>query len=299
MNLIQELTQKQLISPPKWLPNNTHYLVMMGSVAYGASNDTSDIDVYGFAIPPKEVVFPHLAGEIPGFGRQKKRFEQYQQHHIEDKAAKGGRGKQYDVTVYSIVKYFSLVMENNPNMVDSLFAPSHCIMYSSQIGQMVRENRKLFLHKGAWHKFKGYAYSQLNKMQNKKGQGRRAEWVEKYGFDVKFGYHLVRLLLEVEEILETGNLTLDRNGQLLKAIRNGEWNKEQVINFFHTKEQSLEQLYHESELPHSPNEEAIKALLVRCLEAHYGDLSDAVTIPTQPETTINQLIDVLKSAGYV
>ena len=29
------------------------------------------------------------------------------------------------------------------------------------VGNLVREKRKLFLHKGAWPKFKGYAYSQL------------------------------------------------------------------------------------------------------------------------------------------
>ncbi|MEM7033402.1 MAG: nucleotidyltransferase domain-containing protein [Chloroflexota bacterium] len=207
MNLIQKLVKKQLISPPKWLPNNVHYLVMMGSIAYGASNDSSDMDVYGFCIPPKSTVFPHLAGEIPGFGTQKKRFEQWQEHHIFDAEEKGGQGREYDLSIYSIVKYFNLVMQNNPNMVDSLFVPPHCVLYQTQIGQLVRENRQLFLHKGAWHKYKGYAYSQLNKMQNKKSEGKRRDLVKQYGYDVKFAYHLVRLLLEVEEILETGNLT--------------------------------------------------------------------------------------------
>ena len=73
--------------------DNVHYLTMMGSVAYGVSSDTSDTDVYGFCIPKKDMIFPHLKGEIPGFGTQVKRFEQWQEHHIIDKEA----DKEYDV----------------------------------------------------------------------------------------------------------------------------------------------------------------------------------------------------------
>ena len=97
---VSMMTKKGLAHPPKWLPQNIHYEVIMGSVAYGVSSDTSDMDVYGFAIPPKECVFPHLSGEIQGFGRQKKRFEQYQEHHLMDKDS----NKEYDFSIYSIVK---------------------------------------------------------------------------------------------------------------------------------------------------------------------------------------------------
>lgn len=156
------MKQKGLIAPPKWLPQNVHYEVIMGSVAYGVSSDTSDMDVYGFCIPPKEDVFPHLRGEIPGFGRQIQRFEQYQEHHIMDNEAR----QEYDFSIYSIVKYFHLCMENNPNFVDSLFVPQRCVLFCSSIGQMIRDRRKLFLHKGSYSKFRGYAYQQLSKLGN-------------------------------------------------------------------------------------------------------------------------------------
>src|SRR5262245_33141698 len=58
------------------------YETIMGSVAYGVSDDTSDFDTLGFCIPPKDTLFSHLAGEIEGFGRQKKRFMSYQQHDV-------------------------------------------------------------------------------------------------------------------------------------------------------------------------------------------------------------------------
>ncbi len=172
---VHQLEQKGLIRPPKFLSANVHYEVIMGSVAYGVSSDTSDMDIYGWCIPKKEDVFPHLRGEIMGFGRQKQRFEQYQQHHIFDKDAMAGKGRDHDITIYSIVKYFQLAMDNNPNMIDSLFVPQNCILHITQVGNMVREQRHLFLHKGCWHKMKGYAYSQMNKAAN---TGRNAEDVQ-------------------------------------------------------------------------------------------------------------------------
>jgi predicted nucleotidyltransferase len=132
----------------------------MGSQCYGVSTESSDWDMVGWCVPPKDVVFPHLAGVIQGFGRQVQKFICYQQHHVNVPE----HGREYDLNCYNIVHYFRLCMDNNPNMIDSLFVPRECIVHTSIIGEMVRERRRLFLHKGAWHKFKGYAYSQLHKM---------------------------------------------------------------------------------------------------------------------------------------
>lgn len=161
--ILQKLKSKQLVNCPEWIPDNVHYMTIMGSVAYGVSSDNSDNDVYGFCIPKKDDVFPHLRGEIPGFGRQIKRFEVWQQHGIIEPGSK----KEYDFQVYSIIKYFQLCMDNNPNMIDSLFTPQRCVLHSTNIGNMIRDNRAIFLHKGCWHRFKGYAYSQMNKADTK------------------------------------------------------------------------------------------------------------------------------------
>lgn len=287
MNLIQNLANRKLISPPQWLPDNVMYLTIMGSEAYGVSSNDSDRDVYGFCIPPKEVVFPHLTGEIFGFGKQIKRFSQWQQHHIHYQDDNAGKGRDYDFTVYSIVKYFQLCMQGNPNMVDSLFTPPRCKLTSTPIGQKVYENRHLFLHKGCWHKFKGYAYAQLHKMDNKKPVGKRKLIVEEFGYDVKFAYHLVRLLLEVQQILTEGDLDLERNRSQLKAIRRGEWTESQIGRFFSDKEAMLESWYTTSKLPWSADEGAIKNLLVGCLETHYGSLP--IRQPDRYENAIRQV----------
>lgn len=243
------------------------YEVMMGSIAYGVSDDSSDIDLYGFCIPPRHYVFPHEAGEIPGFGKPGPRFEQYQKHHVK------AHPLEYDLAMYSIVKYFQLVMDNNPNMVDSLFVPRRCILYSTQIGEMVRSERRTFLHKGSYHRFKGYAYAQMRKLQSKKPTGKRKERVDKHGYDTKFAYHVVRLLDEAEQILESGDIDLTRDRQRMKAVRDGEWTLDRLKEHFEQKEKSIESAYAKSQLPYEADERAIKALLLNCLEQHYGSLS--------------------------
>ena len=293
-SLVKQLTEKGLISPPKFLPDNVHYEALTGSVSYGCSSDTSDIDLVGFCIPPREDLFPHLRGEIMGFGTQKERFNQYQQHHIEDKNS----GKQYDITIYSIVNFFNLALNANPNITDVLFVPRNCILHSTQISELVRENRKLFLSKKAWHKFKGYAYSQLNKINTKTPEvgSKRYKDVERHGWDLKYGYHLVRLLDEIDQILTTGDLDLQRNRERLKAIRRGEWNKEKIIQFFEDEEKRLEEVYHKSTVvPDIPNEEGVKRLLMQCLEMHYGDLSNCVhKIENDAEKAIQEICGVIK-----
>ncbi|MCB1712013.1 MAG: nucleotidyltransferase domain-containing protein [Candidatus Riesia sp.] len=296
MSLISNLFSKKLLQPPAWLPSNTHYETVMGSEAYGVSQNSSDIDIYGFCIPPKETIFPHLGGEILGFGTPKTRFEQYQQHHIKDETT----GKEYDISIYNIVKYFQLAMENNPNMLDSLFTPEYCVRHCTRVGRIVLDHRHLFPHKGCYHKFRGYAYSQLHKMKIKqpKEGSKRYEDVQKFGWDRKFGYHVVRLATEAEQLLETGTLVLDQNKGMLKAIRAGEWTEEQVRQFFTDKEKHLEKLYETSKLPEYPDEEAIKTLLLNCLEEHYGNLNNCVAVSSRAEELVKRIKFLIESKGY-
>lgn len=267
----------------------------MGSDAYGVSSSSSDRDVYGFCIPPEEELFPHLRGEIPGFGKPGPVFEQFQQHHVVDVSAGEKAVKTYDMTVYSIVKFFQQCMNGNPNMIDSLFVPRRCVLYSTPIGEMVRENRTLFLHKGCWHTFKGYAYSQIHKIKTKRPIGKRKVMIETHGFDVKFAYHVVRLLNEVEQILTEQDLDLERNREQLKAIRRGDWTLEQVETYFATKERDLESVYARSSLPEKPDEVQIRNLLLDCLEHHYGSLEACVVREDQAVRALRQIDVILKS----
>ena len=344
---VQRLEQKKLITPPKWLSNNIMYETIMGSYAYGVSSDTSDMDLYGFAMPPKDVIFPHTAGHIEGFGTNKPSFDQFLCDHVEDKEER----KQYDCSIFNITKYFTLLTQNNPNMIDSLFTPDFCVQHITKVGTMVRERRREFLHKGSWHKFKGYAFGQQHKMEIKevkvdflvkfeqehgilrettfanaetelrdrnKGlkafhqykelddsvieeyvrlyrQGmessKRFEGIKIHGMDVKFAYHVVRLLDEAEQILTTGDIDLQRNREQLKAIRRGEMSKDEIKAWFTERENSLQKLYETSNVvPHSPDEGKIRQLLADCIEEHYGSLDKFGYV--NPDAATNALREI-------
>jgi predicted nucleotidyltransferase len=317
--IVKRLIDKGLIAKhavPKHFPDSIQYLTTMGSTAYGVATDKSDLDIYGFCIPPKHIIFPHLHGYIAGFGQQPEKFEQWQMHHVKDEERK----TEYDLTIFNIVKYFSLVMENNPNMIDSLFTGQNAILHCSAIAQMVRDNRKLFLHKGSWHKFKGYAFQQMHRMRSREEreveaqvyidknekvpehlqipQGKRKQLFEEFGYDVKFAYHVVRLIDEAEQILSEGDLDLTRNAEKLKAIRRGEWKIEDVRGYFTEKEKALETAYANSKLPHGPDEGKIRRLLMDCLEHHYGNLAECVVDVDKATQTLKDVAELIRNAGY-
>lgn len=262
--VILDKIRSKVTKGQEWLVDNIQYLTLMGSHAYGTHHENSDFDVYGFTIPPKEYIYPNF---INGFERPSV-FEQFL-----GKIEATKKKECLDFQIYNITKYFRLVLDNNPNMIDSLFSRSNCELIVTDIGRKVKENRQLFLHKGMWQKFKGYSHSQLSKIrtlpEEKRSPERRAN-IEKYGYDVKFAVHIFRLLDEVEQLLLTGDLDLMRNREQLKSVLKGYYTLEEVDNYFKETESRLAKVYDESSLPYGPRTEEVRRLLVECLDEFYN-----------------------------
>lgn len=280
---MSSLVQKhRSLSKPKWLDTNIQYEVITGSQAYGCSRPESDKDVQGFCIPPKEMIFPHLAGAIPGFhGTPVQGFELWD-------------NTDPDFTIFGIIKFFNLILNCNPNIIDVLFVPDRCVIHCTKAGQIVRDNRRLFLSKKAYHSFKGYAYSQSKKIQTKNPTGKRVELVEKYGYDTKFAYHIVRLMNECRQILETGDLNLESDSQQYIAIREGAWKLEYLLNWFDRQVIGLEHAYNTSKLRYGIENTEATRVLMNCLEEHYGSLADAVVQPSREQELKNEIYRVLE-----
>jgi predicted nucleotidyltransferase len=260
MTLVADLTAKKLASPPPFVVSNTVYETKMGSEAYGCSLGKSDYDVYGFCIPPLDMIFTHLKGEIVGFGNQTQKFEVYQEHHMKDVDV----NIEYDVSIYSIVKYFQLLMENNPNMADSLWTYDEDVITQTKISKMVRDNRR----------YLGYAHAQLHKIQNKHGhlnEKRNAD-IQKYGYDTKYAMHCLRLMNEVKQILLTGDFDIKNNAKHNIEVRQGKYTLTQLEQEFYNQEKHMAEAFEKSTLPLRPDEEKIKKLLVDCIEEFHGKL---------------------------
>lgn len=276
---------KNLCTPPKWLKDTLIYEAITGSHSYGCNISGSDEDVIGICIPPRKFVLPWSEGIIPGFQDNPYKFEQYEGKKIACKDS----GKEWDITVYNIIKFFNLAYENNPNFLDYLFVPQTCITMMTQAGQLIRDNRKLFLSKLCIPKFRNYSRSQIGKMENKNPIGKRKELVDKFGFDVKYAGHLIRLILQCEQILIEEDLDLVRNSQTLKGIRSGEWSKERVLDFYYAKEAEIENSILKSTLRAKPDEVRIKELLLECLEIQYGKITDKIIIESPAVETLKQI----------
>lgn len=276
---------------PNWLKSNTHYLTLMGSEAYGCETNKSDKDYYGICIPPVHYIFPHINGLIEGFDNIQ-RFESWQKHHI----LSDDKKKNYDIQIFSIVKFFNLCENGNPNIIDSLFTTVDCVNHITTVGHIIKDNRKEFLSKKCWPSFRGYAYSQYKKLKGKEYQGKRKEIVEKdpEKVDRKFLYHTIRLLLEAEQILLYKDIDLRRDREIYKAIRAGGISLDELENMIQRLLNDLDKKFAESIIPNNPNHEKLKTLLMECLESHYGKIDNIINIAkTDADIKLSAIRDII------
>lgn len=117
------------------------FLCLGGSHSYGTNIEGSDIDIRGVALPS----FSDLLGLT--------NFEQF-------------IDKETDTVIYSLPKFVNLVSNCNPNVIEMLFCKKEHYFWVSPLGEILLQNRHLFLTKRAIYTFGGYAHSQLNRLEN-------------------------------------------------------------------------------------------------------------------------------------
>ena len=119
----------------------------------------------------------------------------------------------------------------------------------------------------------GYAFGEFKKIRSQTREGKRVESIEKFGYDVKNAYHVVRLVQQAEMVLNHHDLDLEENRELLKSVRRGEWTLAELTTWFKNRQIQLDGLYISSSLRLMPETDKIKKLLFLCLEAKFGSLS--------------------------
>lgn len=96
----------------------------------------------------------------------------------------------------------------------------------------------------------------------------RAALEEKFGYDTKHAYHLVRLIRMCREILMTGKVLVKRpDREELLTIRNGAWTYDQLIEFADREDKALNELYNTTNvLPKVPDKEKLDRLCIKLVE---------------------------------
>lgn len=300
--------------------------IRFGSHLYGTQRPESDEDFVGVFMPNKRIVYGFLRVD-----------EVDNSIHAKDENNKNTSDAK-DIKYYEFRKYIKLLMENNPNILETIFVNRENIIFVNDWGRHILDNRHLFPHQGLKQKFLGYAFSQKHKMFIKKDNyfnlikakdylsrfnigwslweaekdmdksvfikrlnqksgsidyynvgdinllpsltiknaikyiderlgkvGNREELYLKHAYDTKFASHLVRLMYEGIELLQTGELQFPlRERDTIISIRQGSWAIEDVIDLSNKLESEIETI--ETRLPAKPRFEEIEMMTMEMVE---------------------------------
>lgn len=232
-----------------------------GSIAHGMyipqSNPDSidDKDVMSICVPPVEYYF----------GLQ-------QFHSRGTQEIKEG---EWDVVCYELKKFASLLEKGNPNVISLLWLEPNHYLKITPAGQLLLDNRELFLSTDMYHSFVGYAHSQLKNMTHLAFEGymgeKRKSLVQKYGYDTKNAAHLIRLLRMAIETLMDGKLQVQRqDAPELLRIKTGKWTLEEVKAEADRLFKLAQEAYVRSPLPRKVDRAKVNELLIRMTNLHFG-----------------------------
>jgi predicted nucleotidyltransferase len=70
-----------------------------------------------------------------------------------------------DQTIFSLKKFVKLARDCNPNIIEMLYTDNQYILFLNKYGQILRDNRELFLSRKAKFTFAGYAFAQLKRIK--------------------------------------------------------------------------------------------------------------------------------------
>ncbi len=215
-----------------WLWGNTCFLTKHGSHAYGMATPTSDLDLRGFCIPPKEYFYGY-------------------RHNFEQAIFEGDP----DIVVYDIRKFFKLASQCNPNVIELLYTdPADHVIVTDQAKQILAV-RDSFLSAKVYNTFGGFATQQLRKI--------RGKHLLSGDYNFKDAMHLFRLMRTCKDILTTGKVTVRRpDAAELMAIRKGSMSYDQVVQMATELDAELKVLHTKTSLPNEADHDKLEKLLI-------------------------------------
>ena len=245
------------------LPNEILRSVVGSGVHGIAIEGTDDHDEMGVYIEPPEYVL----------GVEKQREDYI--WRTQPEGVRSGHGDT-DLVLYSLKKYLRLAIKGNPTVMLPLFAPEESLVIVTPLGEELRDMRTAFMSQLAVERFLGYMHSQHERMlgQSKRNVPNRPELIEKYGWDVKYGSHALRLAYQGFEIASTGSLSLplpDRERDRVLSVKRGEVARDEVsaeISYLESKVRSLLD-EDSSSLPRTADLDRINAWAIDAQRRHW------------------------------
>jgi hypothetical protein len=186
---------------------------VVGSGVHGiAIPGTDDHDEMGVFIEPPS----HVVGLL--------RPADHYVFRTQPEGARSGPGDT-DLILHSLRKYLRLAAKGNPTALLPLFAPAAAVLVLTPLGEELRALGPALLSQRAVHRFLGYMNGQRNRLLGAGGAPNRPELVARYGYDVKYASHALRLAYQGLEIVRDGWLTLPmpkRERERVLRVKRGE-----------------------------------------------------------------------------
>jgi len=273
-----DLFVKEKFQPQEnWIRENLLYECIVGSQAYGLNTPQSDIDIVALVMPKEEHIYPQKYGFVLGFDNIP---------NFESKELKGEKNRiltpdgKTDVEGEwnSLVRFFALAgLKGSPNLIECLFVRRHLVTFGTDIAWMLRDNAEKFLSLRTVMAFKGYAFAQIHRMRNDIKRGKtenpkRQYMLEQFGMDVKQASQILRLLDQINQVLDTGTIDLMNNKEEAKSMREGTWGTWERFEQYALERLDILEKKSLNNLTISPKPRIgeLKVLLVECIEDWYG-----------------------------
>jgi uncharacterized protein len=229
--------------------------VRVGSTVHGlAIAGTDDEDQMGITLEPPDYVI--------GL----KTYEQYI-FRTQPEGHRSGPG-DLDLTVYSARKWMKLALNGNPTILLPLFVPEDQILEITSLGRELLALTPSIISRQAGKRFAGYLEAQRRSLLSHEGKGRdvtRPELIKAYGWDTKFGGHMIRLGVQGVELLETGKITLPVPQpwrDIIRAVRTGGYSMQSALDMAAKLEDRITGLIATSPLPEYPDRDKADEWLV-------------------------------------
>lgn len=245
---------------------NTILRGLVGSRLHGVVHEGGDDrDEMGICIEPPECVI----GLQP--------FEQWEWRTQGVGSGRRSGPGDLDLVVYSLRKFVRLAVAGNPSILALAFVPREHLTVSTALGFEVQHNAGMFWSKQAGHRFLGYLTSQRGKLEgNRPGHTNRPELIERYGFDTKYAFHMIRLGIQGCEFLTTGAISYpipEPDRTWLTQLRHGEHTVTEALERADELTAALEALLNDPEIPERCDMSAVNNWLISMYERHWDTLS--------------------------
>src|SRR5271157_3047585 len=237
-------------TPFLW-PHSIIHLFVGGSGMHGATGHVpTDLDLNGVYIQPVELVLGIPQVRV-GEDGEKHVFDPDVQVWSTSKDNRKNTADDIDLNLFSLRKWANMAATGNMNALEFLFVPNSSPTPYIWDKHIV-PNREDFISKRAGFHFIEFSKAMLKRLKGDGSgkHGQRPDLIEEFGYDTKAAMHLIRVLEEGRELMDTGIIALPRpNVEFLKRIRNGEFDFPEIEFMYGNRLAALQAAQQESSLP--------------------------------------------------